>query len=237
MEKGKLFMGVLIWMFLVCLFHSGAIAGGFNFINISWDDTPKQVLEKMAKNGLITERSANTILRDVNSPHQCGGSFENLMRTPVVDQEATAKLRKKSILPYGHDLEEFNNIKSMSMGIDDDSTVKEATFYFSCDDMMLSYGIDLKGSFTGDEKETGEGQIYRSLVEKYGPPITISEYSKKWSKDEESLYYFFVNEQSVFLLYLSDRNINRKLAEFQAKRDEVKRGSAAKEKESVKKRF
>jgi hypothetical protein len=236
MKKGKCFMGIGFLMFLICLFHSGAIAGGFSFIGISWDDTPKQVLEKMTEDGLITERRANTILGDLKS-QGCVGSFEHIMRTAMVDQEATAELRKKSLLPDGHDLEEFSNIKSMSMGCRNDSTVKKVEFYFSCDEKLLTYAIDLKGNFSGDEQETGEGQIYRSLVEKYGPPIPISEYSKKWTKDEQSLYYFFVDEQSVFLLYVSNRNIDRKLAEFQAKRDEVKKGSTAKEKEAVKKRF
>jgi len=236
MEKRKVLMGIAILMFLVFLFHSGAIAGGFSFIGIRWDDTPKQVFKKMAKNGMIKESEVNDFLDSYRSMECEDGPFEHVIGTSMVDEKEADRLRKSSYLDAHDYPDRINNLKSIGLGCTGASPAKHVDFIFSCDDKLLSYVISLDVTFTDDEEETKEGQFYRSLVEKYGPPQAVLTHSKKWSKDGQSLYYFAVSS-IVQLIYVNNKNIDKKLAEFQTKRDEFKKASEAKEAESVKKRF
>lgn len=235
MKKVKVSISIVIGMFLFCLIHSTALAGGFSFIDIDWNDTPEQVFEKMGKSGLRDEFSKLEYFHQ----KECNTAFERLLLSPMVDRGLTKSLRKRADLSYDilYEHGPFNKLKDMNIGGTEGSIIKEATFYFTCDNKLLSYAIKLNVTFTEDEIETGEGSFYRSLVEKYGPSTTLSKWTKKWTKDNQTLYYWFTDPHMVFLVYLNNDKIEQKLADIKQLREEFEKKEGGKEAGSVKKMF
>jgi len=235
MKKGKVLISIVISMFLFCLIHSTALAGGFSFIDIDWNDTPEQIFEKMDKSGLRSEHSK----LEYYHQKECNTTFERLLLSPMIDRELSKSLRKRAYVDHDilYEHGPFNKLRDLYISGKDDSILKEASFYFTCDHKLLSYALKLNLTFTDDEIETGEGSFYRSLVEKYGPSTTLSRWTKKWKKDNQSLYYWFTNPNMVFLTYLNNNKIEQKLADIKKLRERAEKQEGGKESGSVKKMF
>lgn len=235
MKKKRVFKGVVIGLFMICLGFSNALAEGFSFIDISWNDSPKQVFEKMDKGGFRSKYSK----LEYYYKAKFSIPFERLMHIVAMDIKMYKYLRDKASLSRELIRKQgpLNKLRVMEIDGKAHSIVKKSYFYFNNDNKLVSYGITLNIKFTGDERESGEGSFYRSLVKKYGSPIEIKKLIKKWTKDGQSLYYCFFAGGPVFLVYLNNTTIEEKLAEIKRKKEEYNKLRDSKEADSVKKLF
>lgn len=236
MKKGRVFMSVVIVISLLFIGNTGALAGGFSFVNISWDDTPEQVFEKMSKSGLCSEFSKLKYYYG----KECDNTFSTLLYHRMIDQKMYKSLGDRTRLNSDQirKLGPINQLRDMEIDGKNDSIVKKAVFFFTCDHKLLSYALDLRTAFSGDEIETGEGNFYRSIVEKYGSPSSTLKHAKKWTDNGQSLYYFYVNTTDVAcLLYLSNKNIEEQIAKIKKIKGEFEKKESSKESGVIKKMF
>ena len=232
------FIAVII--VLICFVSTNALSEdknttgkGFSFINIDWNDSPKQVFMKMEKEGLLSKYNSFP-----PSEIYCDG-FNRLLLTSVIDENFFLYLGRSDDLPSNIS-ENYKNInKAFQLNLDGKSNtiLKKADFSFTCDDkQLLSYALQLRLKFNNEkEEETGEGAFYMGLVEKFGNPTELK-HSKKWTKDNQTFYYTAMSG-TVYVSYVNNKKIEQRLIDIKMLREGSHKKKANEEKDSAKKMF
>jgi hypothetical protein len=203
-----------------------AWADDFSFIGIKWNDNRNTVVEKILKSDYVSSVSAQ-YLRKPASETLCG-TLSNVMLSPMVDKKKYDYLSKVSL---------DDVVRSVDFLGKDDTIVEKARFWFPCKgDKLLAYNIYLNHSTVKVDEDTGDSQVYRSLVKKYGNPTKTDRFSKVWSKQDQTLYYWAVAGNAC-LIYVGERNLSNYIASIQGKQKQLRAAGDEKQSDSVKKDF
>jgi len=198
----KLSLVITIIVFVVLGSISSSFAEGFSFAKVNWNDNPNQVLEKVK---ILPNISYTSFHEDL----QNACILESIFLTPMIDKERWEYLRNKGLSRKR--LGGINWVKNLEINGDDKSIIDFGKFSFSfSNNKLLSYTIKFKNKEARKERDGGN-QVYKSLVEKYGPSSNLK-WAKKWSDNGESLYYFFLPDSHCLILtYMNDKNLENHL--------------------------
>ncbi len=233
MKKVSIVLGLSVCV--ISLVASIAYADDFSFIGINWNDNLGTVIEKILKSGYASDVSER-FLKKGQLEIQCGHLTAILM-SPMVDKGKFDSLLKVGSGQHYSDLQIDNIVKDLRFLGKRDSIVKEAKFWFPCKgDTLLAYNIELNSSIVEVNEDTGDSQVYQSLVKKYGNPTRRIQYSRVWSKQDQTLYYWAVAGKAS-LIYMSERNLSNYIASIKGKEKELEGSSKKKQADSVRKDF
>ena len=166
----------LIMVFGLAFIAASVCAKDFSFINISWDDSPRDVAKKAKDNGY------GAILW-ISSSDLASGTPMRLqvdsLISASVDSKRNWQLRRYNFYPRsGEESEAVGDIpyvKQLKFYGRRGSIVDEGAFYFSyTTDALLGYKITL------NHKSMNNAQINEMLMKKYGKPSKKDKHSKIW---------------------------------------------------------
>jgi hypothetical protein len=203
-----------------------AWADDFSFIGINWNDNRNTVVDKILRSDYVSSVSAQYLRKPASEP-LCG-TLSKVIMSPMVDKNKYDYLSKVSL----DDVVTYIDFLGK-----DGTIVKKASFWFPCKgDKLLAYNIELNRSTVKVNEDTGDSQVYQSLVKKYGNPTRTNRFSKIWSKQDQTLYYWAA-VGNAYLIYVGERNLSNYIASIQEKKKQLKATSDKKQSDSVKKDF
>jgi hypothetical protein len=234
MKKTSIIAGLSICV--IGLVVSLAWADDFSFAGISWNDNPDTVIEKINKSEYAshggTGWSSNS--GDKLSLPLC----EILIHRNMTDQDKFEFLRKVD-KGWLNELQSSKDstIKQIFFIGKKDSIVKEGSFSFPFKgDTLLAYNIRINTRISKVNEDTGEGQLYQSLIEKYGKPTRRTKYSRVWTKKDQTLYYTAMGD-SVTLTYINEKNLSNYIATIERKKKDLEEAGKKKQSDAVRKNF
>jgi hypothetical protein len=208
MKRIHIVLILVICILLIGLSFSSLLAEDFSFIGISWNDNLDTVKEKIDQSGLTSDKRWNFI-------HTESTPLNSIFKDPKIDEKRNRELTHIAD-KFRKDLRIEHQLKYVEFRGKRDSTVKNASFFFTYDrDILLAYSVSLNTSTATSEARTGEGEFYQDLVRKYGTP-TMLEGSKIWSKKDQSLYYTQISG-AVIVTYISDSNLSSYMDRLEGK--------------------
>ncbi|HYA13486.1 MAG TPA: hypothetical protein VEF33_04020 [Syntrophales bacterium] len=226
MKKTSIIVGLSICV--IALVASLVYGDDFSFIGINWSDSPRIVAGKIAKSDYVSSASKSWLVSANLFQYPCGFPLYSIIKSRMVDESKYDFLVKIS---------SDNMINFIKFFGKSDSIVKEANFWFPCKaDTLLAYDITLNPSIVKVDEETGESQVYQSLVEKYGKPTKTTKRPRIWSKQDQTLYYWAVSGEAS-LIYVSEKNLSAFVAAIKGKEKELEESNKKKQADSVREDF
>jgi len=226
MKKRSIIGGLSVCF--IALVASLVYGDDFSFIGINWSDSPPIVAAKIARSDYVSRASKDWLVAGDLFRYACGFPLYSIIKSRKVDES-----KFDFLIRIGSD-NMINCIKFLGRT---DSIVNEAKFWFPCKgDTLLSYDITLNPLIVKADKETGESQVYQSLVEKYGNPTSTAKRSRIWSKKDQTLYYFD-EAGGASLIYISEKNLSAFVASIKEKEKELEKSGKKKQADSVDKDF
>ena len=226
MKKTSMIVGLSICV--IALLASLVYGDDFSFIGINWTDSPSIVARKIAKSDYVSSASKTRLVSRNLFQYECGFPLYAIIKSRMIDEN-----RYEFLVNIGSD----NMINFINFLGKRDSIVKEANFWFPCKaDTLLAYDITLNPSIVRVDKETGESEVYQSLVKKYGNPTKTTKSPRIWSKQDQTLYYW-VETGNASLIYVSEKNLSDFVAAIKEKEKELEESHKKKQADSVRKDF
>lgn len=211
-------------------------ADDFSFIGISWTDNPDTVMQKIKKSEYT--QWAAWVTHDGKVVMSV--PLYSIFASPMIDKERWDFLQRVEVKEVPAQLEPSKDgtVKHIHFKGKPDCIVDDGQFSFSFKgDTLLAYNIKLNRGVAKVDEDTGEGQFYKSLVEKYGNPVKKIRYSRVWTKKDQTLYYTAIGEAALFLSYINEKNLRDYIASIEEKNRALKKAGSEKESGAVRKDF
>jgi hypothetical protein len=195
-----------------------AWADDFSFIGINWNDSPNAVIEKVNKSsyaGIGAHWSTDTSYVPISS------DLRTIVGSRMIDEDKYEFLSKVE-KGWMRELQLAKDSTVKTIEFEDNfggkSMVKEGRFYFSYkEETLLGYTFIIRAQIAKVDEDTGEGQFYQSLIEKYGKPKTTKR-SRVWSKNGQTLYYMCAGGGTpIVLVYVSEKNLSSYITSINTK--------------------
>lgn len=201
----------------------------FNFLNIKWTDSPDELIKKIKRSGV----GIAYLVKNTEGKPYATNLFCLFPTREYVDENKYKYLESNSFhYTSDEDIKKIGYspyVKVISMNGVGHSPIDSANFFFSySSNILLGYSIKLGAKCTEDESEDrsdrvysgktkciGYSSMYEGLVEKYGKPSWFLSRSEKWQEKDQSLYYHCM-DPTIFLIYMSDKNIENHISNFKA---------------------
>ena len=202
---------LVICILVVGLSFSSLLAEDFSFIGINWSDNLSKVREKISQSGLPSD-TRWMVLERLSTP------LNSIIKNSMVDEEKSRELTRIAER-FKKDLRIEHQLKYIEFRGKRDSMVKNASFFFAYDrDVLLAYAISLNTSIM--KMSMGEGDFYQDLIKKYGPPTKTLQWSKVWSRNDQTLYYTAA-DGTVIVTYINESNLSNYIDRLEGKPKEV----------------
>ncbi|HSB07835.1 MAG TPA: hypothetical protein VLK23_21855 [Thermodesulfobacteriota bacterium] len=211
MKKMYTALILVICILVIGLSFSSLLAEDFSFIGINWNDNLNTVREKISQSGLSSD-TRWMVLERLSTP------LNSIFKNSRVDEEKNRELTHIAE-KFKKDLRIEHQLKYIEFRGKKDSIVKSASFFFAYDrDLLLAYAIFLNTSIV--KITMGEGGFYQDLIKKYGEPTKTVQWSKVWSRNDQTLYYTVIDD-TVILTYVNESNLSSYIARLEGKSKEV----------------
>jgi len=213
MKKMYIALILVICILVIGLSFSSLLAEDFSFIGINWNDDLNKVREKISQSGLPSDTRWMVLQREPTP-------LSSIIKDSRIDEEKSRELTHIAD-KFKKDLRIEHQLKYIEFRGRRDSIVKNASFFFAYDrDVLLAYAIFLNTSIVKIANEKGEGEFNEDLIKKYGPPTRTLQWSKVWSRNDQTLYYTAIDD-AVIVTYINESNLSSYIARLEGKPKEV----------------